>query len=812
MTPQRELLAFAAALGALLAGFFGESLWGGKVLSPADVLLAQASFRTQADDDYEPSNRLLIDPVLQFQPWLEFNRSMLRRGRLPLWNDLAGCGAPHLANGQSAVFDPFHAIAYLGRLPEANAWMALARLWMAGLGMFLLARAWRFGAWARWFSGLAFPLCGFLIVWLLYPVTSVAVWMPWLFLATERLLVRPSARTVGGVALCVGLTLLGGHIQTSAHVLIAAALYMCWRVLRRRVAWPAEAGEPAPRAALPAWALGATLGVALAAIEVVPLGFYLTRSPVWADRATERPAVWSITRPRLLDAVCTALPYAFGSQRRGHPNLARAVGVHNLNESAGGFAGLATLVWLAPLAWSARRLQPRVRFLAGLGAIGALGAFGLPPVVNLLRAIPVVNVTDNRRLVLWVAFALVALGGVGLDHLSAARQGRAWGRWACVWVAAALVLLTASLGVRFAAPGFRARAEAHYARAAAETPGAVAGVYRARAARQVKQTLEFVPRYLGLAAAQLLALSALMMLWRRGRASGTAARGTLLALTLVDLVGFGYGLNPAIARAADRPTSPLIDYLTREVGRSGRVLGLGGELPPNTLMRYGLADVRNYDSVELARSLDWFAPLYEKDATRAAHTSRRTVNWSGVLRSLDRLREARVVAIVAATPPPEGASFPRVDRVGQVWVARLTASAFATSESGRPQTIVKQEPGEFEIKVNIDRDEMIRIPVTFDPGWRASVDGRPAEATPDCGAFLAVPVSKGIHAITLWYDPREVRIALGASLAALCIVLMALVAPVRALSKNHVIGLDGPNQSSYNRKRDLHRTSQPVSH
>ncbi len=129
-----------------------------------------------------------------------------------------------------------------------------------------------------------------------------------------------------------------------------------------------------------AWRLGAgvALGVAVAAVEVVPLGAYLAKSPVWADREQQKPSAWSLTRPRLLDAACTALPYAFGSQRRGHPNLARAVGVHNLNESAGGFAGLATLVWLAPLGWSSRRGWPRAGFLAGLVAFGALGAFGVP--------------------------------------------------------------------------------------------------------------------------------------------------------------------------------------------------------------------------------------------------------------------------------------------------------------------------------------------------------------------------------------------------------------------------------------------------
>ena len=50
-------------------------------------------------------------------------------------------------------------------------------------------------------------------------------------------------------------------------------------------------------------------------------------------------------------------------------------------------------------------------------------------------------------------------------------------------------------------------------------------------------------------------------------------------------------------------------------------------------MRFGLVDVRNYDSVELARSMDWFAPLYE-DASRT-WTSRSELNWTGVIRSRD---------------------------------------------------------------------------------------------------------------------------------------------------------------------------------
>ncbi len=762
MSRRRELHAFGATLAAIVCGLFAASLFGGKVLSPADVLFASASFRDARGAAYEPANRLLIDPVIQFQPWLEFNRAMLRSGRLPLWNSSSGCGAPHLANGQSAVFDPFHAIAYLGRLPDALGWMAAARLWFAGMGMFLLARAWGYGPWGRWFSGLTFPFCGFLVVWLLFPVTNAAVWMPWVLLATERVWDRPCARRAAGLALTVGGTLLGGHVQTSAHVLLAAGAYSAWRGWR---------GERLARG-LVAWSLGVALGVAIAAIEVVPLGFYLTRSPVWGDRDRERKSPWVLERPRLLDAACTALPSLYGSQRRGQPNLARALGVHNQNESAAGFAGLATLIWLAPLAWSARRIQPRVRFLAGLTLFGFFGAFRLPPVDNLLRALPVLNVTDNRRLTLWLAFGLIALGGIGLDRLAAVRRSRSWRGWGRAWVAASMALLAGAAGVGGLAPTIRARALTHYAEAARATPGADPSAYCDRAERQVRDTLGFVPRHLALAAAQGLALAGLLTALRRGRVSDDSGRAAILGLTLVDLLGFGSGLNPAIDPADDRPVPPVIAMLRREVGRSGRVVGLGEELPPNVLMRYGLADARNYDSVELARNLDWLSPLY--DPAVREQTSRREVTWARAIGARDRLREAGVRAVVGATPPPPGAGFDRVDRAGAVWVARLDSPPLVGLVG--PGALISTTEADGRVDADVDARSAAALVVrqTFDPGWRAEVDGSEARVVPHVGTFLAVALPPGRHRVALRYDPAEVRGALAASAFAAIAAAFAL--------------------------------------
>ena len=793
MIPRREPMLFCAVLAGLVAGLLGESLLGGKVLSPADVLWVSASFREVAGPRYEPANRLLMDPVLQFEPWLEFSRACLRRGRLPLWNDMAGCGAPLLANGQSAVFDPFHAIAYLGTVPEAHAWMAAARLWMAGLGMFLLARSWDLGAWGRWFAGLVFPFCGFLVGWLLFPSASVAVWLPWLFLASDRALESPGPRSIGGLAVVVGMAILAGHIQTSAHMLLAAGLYAAWR------AWARHGMSPLPRfdrLGLPGWAGGVCLGVALAAVEVVPLGVYLTKSPVWGDRDRERLPVWSCTSPRLLDAACTALPYAFGSQRRGHPNMARALGVHNLNESAGGFVGLATLVWLAPLALSAWREGPRVRFLAGLTLFGALGAFGIPPVDNLLRALPVLNVTDNRRLVLWVAFGLCLLGGIGLDRLSASARGQIGRRVVVCWVLAACGLLVGSGLVGRAGDSLRARALEHYARAASVTAGADPAVYRDRAERQVRQIQTFYPGYLRLAAGHLLILAALSEALRRGRLTARVARAGVMGLTLIDVFAFGFGLNPAIARGEHRREGPVLAYLRREVGRSGRIVAIGEELPPNVAMRHGLADVRNYDSVELARSLEWFAPLYSPGPE--ASTSRREITWEGVIRAGDRLREAGVMAVVGPTPPPAGA-FDRVDRVGSVWVARLDGLPWASSTTGRAALRVSRASGIVDVEADCPAADRILMRDTFDAGWVATVDGEPAAIEPFRGTFLSVPVAAGRHSISLRYAPREVEVALVISLSAAAVIVFALTGfrPFRStrivaqgLGRTQAVGLE----------------------
>jgi hypothetical protein len=534
------------------------------------------------------------------------------------------------------------------------------------------------------------------------------------------------------------------------------------------------------------------LGAALAAVQILPLGVYLTKSSVWHDRQREHPAWWAPVRPRLLDAVCTAIPYAYGSQRRGHPNLAKALGVNNLNESAGGYVGLAALIWLAPLAVVNRHRCGRVAFLAGMVLFAALGAFRLPPVDNLLRALPILEVTDNRRLTLWIAFGVTLLAAMGLDDLG---QSRRLARgWLAVWVVAAVAIGSVAASIRSFEPTLRERSLAHYEMAAAATPGADPVAYRQRAERQLRQALDFLPSYYGLVAAELAVLALCAGLARRARTHLCWLRPSLMLLTIFDLAVFGLGLNPAISAELYGYEPPVIARLRQGLPEGGRAIGLGEELPPNLLMRFGLADARNYDSVELARQLAWLAPLYPRSSSPPS--SRSAITWDGVIRARGRLVESGVGAIVAPIRPP--ANFESVEQVDRVWIAWLEARPWVESGSSLTRINFFRDDGRARIVSDSATSDRLIVRETWDPGWKGILDGNPVRIEPKWGIFQGIRLPPGHHELILMYDPVEVKIGLWISLCALVLVILVLTGIrlfwIPGITKAR--GLDGPEPPS----------------
>ena len=247
-----------------------------------------------------------------------------------------------------------------------------------------------------------------------------------------------------------------------------------------------------------------------------------------------------------------------------------------------------------------------------------------------------------------------------------------------------------------------------------------------------------------------------------------------MGLVLYDLAALGFGYNPAIPAAVHHDEPPFFARLRQGCGAGGRVLGIGEELPPNVLMRFGLHDIRNYDSVELEKSLRWFAPLYEPSATI---TSRSEITWERAGAASGLLRESGVRAVVAAAAPQPGL-FGHVERLLRVHVAWLDGQPWASAGSRQSRIAVEKDDGWARIRIESQEATKLTIRETFDPGWRAVMDEQPVEIQAESSVFMQVSVPAGEHIVILRYLPVEVKLGVFVSLLS-CIILILVLTGIR---------------------------------
>src|SRR5436190_4425005 len=120
-----------------------------------------------------------------------------------------------------------------------------------------------------------------MIGWLLWPLGSIAVWLPWLWWATGRLMVRPGPGRVALLAFIVTLSILAGHPETSYHVALSTGLFAVFYAV---FALPASVKQVAVRLGL--WGGAYALGSLLSAVQLFPFVEYFRESQVLASRGT----------------------------------------------------------------------------------------------------------------------------------------------------------------------------------------------------------------------------------------------------------------------------------------------------------------------------------------------------------------------------------------------------------------------------------------------------------------------------------------------------------------------------------------------
>ncbi|HMA37443.1 MAG TPA: hypothetical protein VKY74_23520 [Chloroflexia bacterium] len=570
----RRELALAGLLCALaVSAFLSPALVAGRLFSPADLLYGYYPWHSAAPAGWTaPGNNLLSDDVLVFEPWLAYAAQRLHAGEVPLWNPDNMLGAPFLGNMQSAVLYPLNWPYFIWPNSLTLALRAWLKLLVAALGTYVLARqGLRVGPLAASLAAITFTFGAFLTVWLLYPHTSVAIWLPWLWWATARLVARPGPRPCALLAGFAALTLLAGQPEMALHVALATgafALFLVWQARARGI-----------RTALQILGLGLAayvLAALLAAVQLLPFGEYLTHSAAWLGPAHPRAAdfwlpaylAWTAVSPDLF----------------GNPAYQTWWDLWTNYNEANSYSGVLPLL-LAPfaLAGADRARRALAVFLLALGLLAAGVVYHAPVVFEAITALPGLSQAANQRLLLIVEFALALLAALGLDGLlpsSAPVEPAPVRRIAPLagLIAWTGILLAAGVGVPLlAAHSFFRLPDA----AGPATAVWQAGLWRAG----------------GLILGSGLLLAGVIGLGRRRPPAAGALALVLPLILFADLALAHAGYNPTVAQDQYYPPTAVTQFLQTQPPPF-RTVAAGWLLPANTNLPYGLADLRGYDALE----------------------------------------------------------------------------------------------------------------------------------------------------------------------------------------------------------------------
>ncbi|MFP5285969.1 MAG: hypothetical protein ACLGI9_09555, partial [Thermoanaerobaculia bacterium] len=93
---------------------------------------------------------------------------------------------------------------------------------------------------------------------------------------------------------------------------------------------------------------------------------------------------------------------------------------------------------------------------------------------------------------------------------------------------------------------------------------------------------------------------------------------------------------------------------------------------------------------------------------------------------------------------------------------------------------IRDQGGRIHLRYQAEQGAFFVVATTFDPGWRASVDGAPAGLWPTAACQIGVALPPGEHSLTLEYRDPLVPVGAALSLAALGVCGVLLVRKNRA--------------------------------
>jgi len=797
-----ERLASGRAGGIAAAGllllitllYFWPFVLRGEIIAPTDLLLRYPPWSVIAPEGFVEKNILRGDVVDSYIPSLKQIKDAVSEGDLPLWTPLMSQGRPLAATLNNTFFHPL-TLVFVTLLPLDMGFslLVLAKLFLAGLFMYLFLRKWDVSWAGSVLGGLAFMFCGFNIAWLMWPQTLVSAFAPLLFLQTENLVRAPRPSTVALLAVAVALMVLGGFPSVTGYFFYAVALYFLVRVAQlffNDRDWK--------RAVVTCGSFGASflLGVAVTGIALLPTLEYTDYVDIGYRESLANVGL------ELKYGILLFFPNFFGNQVFRNFDFS----LHpNLNESSG-YIGLAPLT-LAGAGALAGLLRHRVvvLFFAALAVACILIIYDIGPALEFVGHFPVFDLNPNMRLLSVLGFAGAAVAGFGFDELWQFRPNMAQRRALTLTAAVTAVVMAGLLG--------------YLAVEIAQRRDFVSDFIDGFPAMEF-HTFRLATMAFGLAIA--LALAVVVLLHLRRPLPLPVFASLLVVLTAFDLLVFAYRQNPTVADEYFYPETPAIRFLenTQKPYERMAPFHTSFKAPTGPQLYYGLNSSFNHAlHDERQRTLIYsFSEGAFSSRTSLAPSSRAT-NFSSPLIDLLGIRfvtmpdridlfemypglqqtyklvyfrrgELRIYENLDYRPAflaPDVTFLRESDTVlermragfdpdEEAFVEEPPPDGFGGMDGERAPAgsekikVVEYEPDSLGYEVNASRPSLLIIPELYYPGWQASVDGEPVKIYRTDYILRGVFVEEGPHRVEFSYEPASFRNGLILTVLALAAV------------------------------------------
>ena len=775
-------------LAGLVAGqfiLFGPSLIGSRVLAPLDILGVDRMYLSQGQlpPGYSgPFDEVFTDLVEIECPSYDFAATEIRAGRLPIWIPNIFAGAPFAS---FAKFSLFSILYYCWPSPFSLAWMQLAKSLAAGIGAYLFFRhVLTVQFWPAVAGAWCYPLTNYYMLWQGYRLSYVVCCLPWILLAVDHCVRRPHGR--GGLLLAVftAQCALAGQLDVAGLVLLGSGMFaIACLVDRYGKAILGRAGVKSIFALAAGWGLG----LMLAAPYVVPLVEYARTGDRFIRRSVgyeERPPVGLGALPQIV------LPNMYGATHRG--TLFIAPHAPNLLESAStAYVGLLATLFLAPLAFSSRRHRFFTIAAIILTFISFSWVLNVPGVVAVMR-LHGFNMLSYNRFTFIGAFFILAMSVIGLEQLSSGQPLRSPWLFIPAGVVLALACWCAYRCINLPEP-------VTFKLASLNKPKSI--IWGMPAPQAIELVQHYFQKFYGIALALCVVALAgwavvLLGIRRRPWMAAIAA-----AVAILDLLLYGYGINPQCDPALYYPRIPALVEL-REKFPPGRIIGVQC-FPPNLSLTHGLRDIRGYDAVDPKLIMDllnlashkenysqphvrsqWLVPDYKFDSAGqlilppalSMLDVRYIVTRVELPAQIQRIIHKEGYAVLENKAAMPRAFVPRTVQVitdERRRLERMGRSDFDPAEvayveqpvelPGRCRgsaTITEEIPSQVTIKLDMQTPGLLVLADLWYAGWNAYLDGKPVPILRTNHALRGVIVPSGQGLLVFRYEPFSLRLGL----------------------------------------------------